>query len=198
MISAAGFGQPARCCARDWTEAWTDTADSGIDAQGVTGVLKDPRSRMSLLIPSCAGRWCSGMPRPTISTTCSMRCSIRPQCRLASRACGLRRFRRVERIADLQRRARSRPRGCAQALLVSHQSRLRASFASPVKRRRAADRRRPKFQYRRNGDGLRQQHRRSVQHRVARRSRPGGAAVQIVDRAWYNPNLETRWFMIPA
>lgn len=28
----------------------------------------------------------------------------------------------------------------------------------------------------------------------------GGAAapVQVVTRAWYNPNLETRWFMIPA
>jgi ABC-2 type transport system permease protein len=26
----------------------------------------------------------------------------------------------------------------------------------------------------------------------------GGAPVQIVARAWYNPNLETRWFMIPG
>lgn len=25
-----------------------------------------------------------------------------------------------------------------------------------------------------------------------------GATLQVVDRAWYNPNLETRWFMVPA
>ncbi len=25
-----------------------------------------------------------------------------------------------------------------------------------------------------------------------------GSAVQVVPRAWYNPNLETRWFMIPG
>ena len=24
------------------------------------------------------------------------------------------------------------------------------------------------------------------------------APLQIVNRAWYNPNLETRWFMVPA
>jgi ABC-2 type transport system permease protein len=25
-----------------------------------------------------------------------------------------------------------------------------------------------------------------------------GATLKVVDRAWYNPNLETRWFMVPA
>jgi ABC-2 type transport system permease protein len=27
---------------------------------------------------------------------------------------------------------------------------------------------------------------------------PGGLAVRVVERAWYNPNLESRWNMIPA
>ena len=64
--------------------------------------------------------------------------------------------------------------------------------------RRAGDRRRPQLQHRRHGPGLRQHDRRRVQRRLARGHGQAGPPVQVALRAWYNPNLETRWNMIPS
>ena len=50
-----------------------------------------------------------------------------------------------------------------------------------------------------HGDGLRRQHRRIVQRIVgARITVQPASPIRVTTRAWYNPNLETRWHMIPA
>ena len=41
-------------------------------------------------------------------------------------------------------------------------------------------------------------HRRGLQRRLAAGARRSGPPISVTTRAWYNPNLETRWNMIPA
>ena len=75
------------------------------------------------------------------------------------------------------------------------QRRLSAGLAG----RRAGDRRRPKLQHGRHRHRLRR--RRSSKRSTPTGGRPTARArppVQVAARAWYNPNLETRWNMIPS
>ena len=46
--------------------------------------------------------------------------------------------------------------------------------------------------------GYVERHRRTVQRRLARARGQADRRIRITTRAWYNPNLETRWHMIPA
>ena len=138
--------------------------------------------------------------RPERRALCRARSG--PQRRLARAAgrldgSGVFRSRRQSRRAQPTSRTSSTTQ---RALLVIQidQDFERRLLAGPAGRR-AGDRRRPQLQHRRHRDRLCRRDRRRLQRRLARRPRPARRRrCRSSMRAWYNPNLETRWNMIPS
>ena len=85
-------------------------------------------------------------------------------------------------------------------------ARLRAPHPDGARIRTAGNRRRPKFQYGWRRDAVSRHRRRIVQFGLVANTRPpiakqsakrSGCSDRSA-RAWFNPNLETRWMMIPS
>src|ERR1700738_379013 len=164
-------------------------------------VLKDPRSRMSLLIPPVVQALLFGyaatydLNRVQYAVLAQAQSASSRQLLAGFDGSGV-----FERIADLQRPSEVAAFVDARsALLVvginqDFERRLLSGQSADVQL--IADGRNS------NTAGTAMGYANSIVQRfnIVWRADHGLAAppVQIVDRAWYNPNLETRWFMIPG
>ena len=215
LPNAAVLAVMATCCSRwraarhaqsGWPEAdhaRCDPSHSGPDPQGAAGDPKDPRSRISLLVPPIMQ--CLIFGYAATYDLNHVPYAVLDQDRSAASHELLANARRLGRFRPRRRSAPCRATSLTyiddrRALLVvqigqDFERRLHAGAS----RRRAGDRRRPQLQHRRHGARL-------CRRRSSTASTPTGAATtalaaraaQVISRAWYNPNLETRWNMIPA
>ena len=204
MAGAARLGQPrGHPQEAGLDDARIAAAHRGAHPQGAARRAEGPaRAHAACCCRRSCSVCCSATPRPTISTMCPTPCSIAPRRRLAGPAGETRRH------GALRARRQSAHAGatCAPTSTTAAPcswSRFRTTsrrrLAAGTRRGRADHRRWPQFQH----GGYRS------------RVRPGGGRapstptgapatglpgppVTVEARAWYNPNLVTRWNMIPG
>ncbi len=164
-------------------------------------ILKDPRSRFSLLIPPILQCLIYGyvatydlndVPYAVLDQDRSAASQ-----KLLARLDGSGVF---HRVANLSRAAdiRHDDQRAARCPRDSDRSGFRAPAALGASSGCPGDRRRAKLQHGRHRDGLYQYDRRVVQRRLAPRTRPARRADPNDDSSLVQSNLETRWHMIPA